>query len=100
MNGWLQASAGGAQAIKEIAFLKMMFPVFLVGGIGIFGYFGYKGLVERQTLVFGSRMMPGGTRGGVVTGTTARVVGAFYLLFGVPLMAWVLGPFSYYLWAS
>ena len=69
-------------------FMRVFIPLITVVGVGVLGYFGYRGVAKRETRLLSRR--GGGTR---VTGVSALILGAIYLVSAAVLTA-VLMPFS------
>jgi hypothetical protein len=80
-----------AAALGQAAFLRILFPLLTILGPAILGYWGLRGLLQRQTMLFGRWdsvrwKIP-------VTGSAAMLVGLGYLA-GAGLLVAVMGPIT------
>ncbi len=88
-----------ANGIKDIEFLKYLFPLLAVVGSIVFLYFGCKGVVLKSTInlfkISGFTYRESNI--GKITGMWALVFGVFYIALGLFLL-FFLGGISYYMW--
>jgi hypothetical protein len=80
-----------AAALGQAAFLRILFPLLTVLGPAILGYWGLRGLLQRQTVLFGRWdsvrwKIP-------LSGSAAMLVGLGYLAVACVIVA-VMGPIT------
>lgn len=80
------------EPLKEITFLKILFPlVTIVAGFGSL-YYGFKGIFHQETVWIISRYLHQR-----IEGKWAILLGIVYLIFAAAIFS-ILGTMSYYLW--
>lgn len=83
-----------ATTLSAIPIMKVLFPLLAIVGPGLFVYYGYRGIKFKRT-IFLFRSRSGVQNMGLsVEGTSAVVLGVFYLLVAAPLMLVAMGPIA------
>lgn len=89
-----------AEQLKDVTFLKYLFPILCLIGTFVFIYYGYRGILYKKTIFLlkldgmSSSEMHGFF--GEITGYSAVLTGILYSLVGIFLF-FILGGISYYL---
>ena len=97
MNRYLDAMAGAAGMLRDVAFLRLLIPVLMLVALVALVHYGIRGITQGETLVLGRGRADLDQVRGTYQGSGAVAMGVLYLALAVVIVA-VLGPFSWFLW--